>query len=121
MLRSGGTVQFGAALQAGGTGELGAKQATATKVGRGNKGQRQGSSVMAAFKLKEGRDAPSVQDQIRDALSKNAVRVIDLFREWDKNQDGTVSKKEFRVGVEQMGFDVPKVGRSRWTGSALST
>ena len=41
------------------------------------------------------------------------MRVIDLFREWDKNQDGTVSKKEFRVGVEQMGFDVPKVSTAQ--------
>ena len=42
-------------------------------------GEREGSSaVMASFKLKEGKDAPQVQDQIRDALSKNAVRCAAL-------------------------------------------
>ena len=40
-----------------------------------------------------------VQEQLRDALSKNAVRVIDLFRDWDENGDGRVSKKEFRKAV----------------------
>ena len=37
-----------------------------------------------------------VGPQLRDALSKNAVRVIDLFRDWDDDQSGNVSKKEFR-------------------------
>ena len=33
----------------------------------------------------------SYQDQIRDALSKNAVRVIDLFREWDEDGNGVIT------------------------------
>ena len=74
----------------------------------GGKRREGTSAVMANFKLKDGPNAPSVQEQIGDALSKNAVRVIDLFRDWDRNMDGTISKKEFRVGVERMGFDVPR-------------
>ena len=46
--------------------------------------------------------------QLRDILSKNAVRVIDLFREWDEDGDGTVSKKEFRKAMPLLGLDVPK-------------
>ena len=35
------------------------------------------------------------------------MRVIDLFREWDENGDGTVSKKEFRVAMPLLGLEVP--------------
>ena len=46
--------------------------------------------------------------QMRDILSKNAVRVIDLFREWDEDGDGTVSKKEFRKAMPLLGLDFAK-------------
>ena len=46
-----------------------------------------------------------VGPQLRDALSKNAVRVIDLFRDWDDDQSGNVSKKEFRKAMGQLGFE----------------
>ena len=49
----------------------------------------------------------SVADQLRDALVNNAVRVIDLFREWDEDGDGTVSKKEFRKAIIHLGLEVP--------------
>ena len=52
--------------------------------------------------LDESRDAIT---QLRDALSKNAVRVIDLFREWDSDGSGTVSKKEFAKAMPELGFD----------------
>ena len=35
-----------------------------------------------------------VQDQLRQILIDNAVRVIDLFRDWDDDGNGRVSKKE---------------------------
>jgi Ca2+-binding EF-hand superfamily protein len=41
---------------------------------------------------------------LRTALSENAVRVIDLFRDWDVNGDGAVSFKEFVMGVTLLGF-----------------
>ena len=43
--------------------------------------------------------------QIRDALTKNAVRVIDLFRDWDDDNSGTVTKKEFRKAMGQLGLE----------------
>ena len=46
-------------------------------------------------------------DQLRDALVKEAVRVIDLFWEWDEDGDGTVSKREFRRAIIQLGLEVP--------------
>ena len=51
--------------------------------------------------------APPIPEQLRVALSKNAARVIDLFREWDEDKDGTVSKKEFRRAMPALGFDIP--------------
>ena len=44
---------------------------------------------------------------MRDALVNNAVRVIDLFREWDEDGDGAVSKKEFRKAIIHLGLEVP--------------
>ena len=51
---------------------------------------------------------PSYRAQIRDALTKNLVRVIDLFREWDDDQTGTVDKKEFRKAMPMLGLKVSK-------------
>ena len=45
--------------------------------------------------------------QIKEALQKNADRVLDLFREWDANGDGQVSKKEFRKAMPLLGIDLP--------------
>ena len=46
----------------------------------------------------------SPAEQLRHALTKNAVRVVDLFRDWDVNGDGQVSRKEFITGVKLLGF-----------------
>lgn len=46
-------------------------------------------------------------EQLKEALSKNAVRILDLFREWDTNGDGEVSKKEFRDAMPKLGFHLP--------------
>ena len=59
---------------------------------------RTGSVLLRNLDIDETSDL-SYQDQVRDALSKNAVRVIDLFREWDEDGNGTVSKKEFRKAM----------------------
>jgi Ca2+-binding EF-hand superfamily protein len=36
------------------------------------------------------------------------VRVIDLFREWDEDGSGTVSKKEFRKAMPMLGLQLPE-------------
>ena len=45
--------------------------------------------------------------QLREALQKHAVRVLDLFREWDANGDGQISKKEFQKAMPMLGMDLP--------------
>ena len=52
-------------------------------------------------------DAKSVPDQLREALQSHHVRVIDMFREWDKDASGAVSKKEFREAMAHLQLDVP--------------
>ena len=47
----------------------------------------------------------TVQEQLRDILAANRVRVIDLFREWDDDGNGVISKKEFRQGLRAMDID----------------
>ena len=34
--------------------------------------------------------------------------MIDLFREWDADGDGNVTRKEFHKAMPKLGFDVPK-------------
>ena len=58
------------------------------------------------FDLDESPGAPPVSSQLRDALTSNAIRVIDLFRDMDDDGSGCVEKKEFRKAMKQMGFDV---------------
>ena len=45
-----------------------------------------------------------LSDQLRDALAANSARVIDLFREWDDDGNGLVSKKEFRQAMQALGL-----------------
>ena len=46
--------------------------------------------------------------QIAEALRSNATRVLDLFRSWDADGDGEVSRKEFHKAMPALGLDVPK-------------
>ena len=48
-----------------------------------------------------------VQEQLRQALHQNMTRVTELFRAWDDNGDGRVSRKEFCKGVRLFGLGAP--------------
>merc|ERR1712083_1037057 len=50
----------------------------------------------------------SVAVQIQEALAANAARVIDLFREWDIDGDGQITRKEFHKAMPMLGLEVPK-------------
>ena len=41
-----------------------------------------------------------------DALTSNAVRVIDLFREFDDNGDGEISMNEFTMALPMLGIPI---------------
>jgi len=55
---------------------------------------RTGSVLLRNLGIDETSDK-SYQDQIRDALSKNAVRVIDLFRELDEDGNGNTLPRSY--------------------------
>ena len=49
-----------------------------------------------------------IQVQLQHALAKSSARVIDLFKEFDVDGDGTVSAKEFRIAMPLLGLNVPR-------------
>ena len=46
-------------------------------------------------------------EQLKECLGKHAIRVLDLFREWDSNGDGEISRKEFRQAMPKLGMHLP--------------
>ena len=58
-------------------------------------GGKGGSALPVATRLDPDSSTP-ITEQLRHCLSKNAVRVIDLFRSWDDDGNGTIDAKEFR-------------------------
>ena len=49
-----------------------------------------------------------VQAQLREKLVSSGARVVELFREWDVDGDGTVSKAEFVRSLPQLGLQATK-------------
>jgi hypothetical protein len=62
------------------------------------------SALPAAVQISRAEDGTSVQQQLRNVLTENRTRVIDLFRDWDEDQSGTISKLEFRRSVAALGY-----------------
>ncbi len=77
------------------------------KLRGGERARKRNSALPAAAKLKPPATAGglSVQQQLRAILSANAVRVIDLFRDWDDDQSGNISRKEFRRAIAALGYE----------------
>ena len=57
-----------------------------------------------SFELDTSPTAKPVTEQLRDALQRSSLRVLDLFREWDTDGDGEISKAEFREAMGVLGF-----------------
>ena len=62
----------------------------------------------AKIDLDEGPDAPPISQQLASSLRKNATRVVDLFRKWDVDSSGGVTRKEFHRAMSHLGLEVPK-------------
>lgn len=80
-----------------------------TRTGRSPRPRR--GHALGSWQIAREDDGKPVQQQLRNALTRQAVRVIDLFREWDTSMDGLLSLEEFVEGVRRLGFkaDAPAV------------
>ena len=105
-LRQGAGSALDPRLKPGAAGEIGTTSTNKHKLRRRDpNAERPKGSVMRGAQLDS--DKP-VQEQLRDLLTANAVRVIDLFREWDEDHSGTVDKKEFRKALQALGVQAEK-------------
>ena len=52
--------------------------------------------------------ADRLQEQLRDALAAQHTRVLDLFRSWDLDSDGTIRKPELRRAALAVGINAPE-------------
>ena len=46
--------------------------------------------------------------ELKEKLEENMGKVVELFHEWDTNDDGKCSKTEFGKGLKKMGWEVTK-------------
>lgn len=50
----------------------------------------------------------SIEEQLQHILHTRRARVMDLFREWDADGDGTITPAELRAALLAMGYDVDR-------------
>jgi len=50
----------------------------------------------------------TIQEQIFDILKSHSVKLIQLFREWDRDGNGALDKKELRKGIAVLGYAASK-------------
>ena len=63
--------------------------------------------VLGDIDLDEDSGVP-IGEQLKQALVKNAGKMMDLFREWDEDGDGEITRKEFRAAMLRMQLEVPQ-------------
>ena len=64
------------------------------------------SGVLGNFDFVEGGDGPDLSEQILRALRASSTRILDLFREWDTDGDGKISRREFIEAMPKFGIEV---------------
>ena len=69
--------------------------------------QKEDKQTKPKMKL-EASDDLSIEEQLGTALGKNSVKLIDMFREWDTDGNGTVDKDEFFTAVTALGYEAPR-------------
>ena len=66
-------------------------------------------STLFPWKLDQGlvERGYSYVDQLRVGLAYNAVRIVEVLREWDTNGDGVIARGEFRRALRKLGCEAP--------------
>ena len=62
---------------------------------------------LAGFDIDERPGAAPIALQLKAQLKKHAAKVIDLFRSWDENGDGVITRPEFHRAMGLLGLNVP--------------
>jgi len=47
-------------------------------------------------------------ERLRDVLVANRLRVLDLFKQWDEDDNGLIDKAEFVRALSHLGYDAPQ-------------
>ena len=105
-LRRGADVALDEALQDGAMGEIQLKAENEFALRSGldpTKNTMFGSDIT----FSADSDVPVIE-QLKRALEKRMARVIDIFRVWDEDFSGTVSKREFARSLPMLGIHVPR-------------
>ena len=81
-------------------------------------GRAEAGSGRAERRLPDGTVAARQRDrrrvdaeELKTCMTRELGRVVDLFRDLDLNEDGTVSKREFRKALPLLGFSLPTASR----------
>jgi len=106
-LRLGAGSALDPALMPGAMGEIQTSSKGKHALRRGKMTGKKGAALPPSVKLVP-EEGVTVAEQLRKVLFENAVRVIDLFRDWDDDGNGLIDKKEFRKGVAALGYIAPK-------------
>lgn len=68
---------------------------------------REDANLLAGLVLDRHDEEYPIPNQIRDALREQYYRVIDLFKQFDESNTGTVTLREFIRGMTKIGLDAP--------------
>lgn len=82
------------------------KLRTSTELRRG--AQKQIATRGKRKKLQRGPGAPPIAEQLQGILRANYLKVLDVFKMYDTNDDGTVDMREFSDGLTALGYDAPR-------------
>ena len=56
---------------------------------------------------KELQDSQEIATALRETLALNHMRVIDIFKSWDADADGAISKEELGRAIQHLGYYAP--------------
>ena len=104
-LRHGAGIELDESLRVGANGEIETTRANKIALRQGLSGTH--STLVGMSALDANSDVPVVQ-QIQSALTRNFGRVIDVFREWDEDDSGTIDRREFRRALPLLGIHLDK-------------
>ena len=104
-LRAGAGIELDAALQAGAMGEIETAPAQAFALRKGLN-EMQSKIFGRPINIDASSDVPVIE-QLQKELSEGSVlgRVVDIFREWDDDGSGQISKREFGKAMSILGVD----------------